>query len=577
MTDTPDFVVVGAGSAGCAVAGRLSESGRFRVTLIEAGPSDRNLWIKMPIGYGRTFYDPRLNWMYETEPVPGFGGRKNYVPRGKVLGGSSSINAMVYSRGQASDFDAWEAMGNPGWGWAEVLETYKRMEDHALGAGPWHGAGGPLHVTTIDAEAHPLARVFLKAAGEVGLASSSDLNGRTIEGAGFYQITTRAGWRESAATAYLRPRPNLQIITQAQVKRLLLDGRRVVGVVYDRDGTERQIRAGREVILSAGSIGSPQLLQLSGIGPGALLRRLGIAVARENSAVGHHLQDHLCYDHILRAKVASLNETLRPWHGKVRVALTYLLRRRGPLSMSLNQGGGYYKSTPDRLDPDIQLYFSPLTYTRAPNRTRPLMNPDPFPGFSISVSPCKPRSQGHLELRTPDYRESPLIHPNYLADPFDQRQLVDGARFLRRLAASPSLSRVIDAELKPGVNVQSDAELLNDIRERSYSVFHPVGTCRMGPDPSTSVVDPRLRVHGIAGLRVVDASIFPEITSGNTNAPTIMVGERGAALILEDVSHSATHREGNAKEQALAERAPATDQDSSVAKKLQNELRAQRE
>jgi choline dehydrogenase len=544
MSDGADFVIIGAGSAGCALAGRLSEQGRHRVTLIEAGPSDRNPWIRMPIGYGHTFYDPKVNWMYETEPVPGFAGRKNYVPRGKVLGGSSSINAMVYSRGQASDFEAWEKRGNPGWGWAEVLATYRRLEDHALGASAWHGAGGPLHVTTIDDAAHPLTRIYLQAAKEAGLALSDDLNGQSIEGAGFYQITTRNGFRESAASAYLRKRPNLQIITGAQVKRLLIEGRRVIGAVYDQGGVEHQVLAGREVILSAGSIGSPQILQLSGIGPGDLLQRLGIPLVHESRAVGRHLQDHLCYDHMFRAKVPSLNETLRPWHGKVRAALDYLLRRRGPLSMSLNQGGGYYKSAPGLADPDIQLYMSPLTYTTAPTRTRPLMSPDPFPGFSLSVSPCKPRSRGYLELRSADFRDAPIIQPNYLSDPFDEQQLVEGARFLRRLAASPSLSRVIDAELKPGPKTQSDADLLADVRERSYSVFHPVGTCRMGPDPQSAVVDHRLRVHGLAGLRIVDASIFPEITSGNTNAPAIMVGERGAAIILEDVSNSAAVHRG---------------------------------
>lgn len=533
MAEAFDFIVVGAGSAGCAVAGRLSEDGRYRVALVEAGPSDRNIWTRMPIGYGKTFYDPRVNWMYETDPVPGFGDRTSYWPRGKVLGGSSSINAMVYSRGQAADFDEWAALGNPGWGWADVLATYRRMEDHDLGTGPWHGAGGPLHVTTIDRQAHPLARVFLKAAAETGLALSDDLNGATIEGAGLYQITTRNGLRESSATAYLRPRQNLHVLTNAHVTRILFEGRQAVGVALMQDGAVCELRASREVILSAGSIGSPQLLQLSGIGPGALLRQHGIDMLQDVAAVGQNLQDHLCYDHVYRSRLPSLNDLLRPWSGKLRAGLQYLLWRRGPLSLSLNQGGGYYRSRPDIPAPDIQLYFSPLSYERAAKpKTRQLMSPDPFSGFCTSVSPCKPKSVGSLAIRSPDWRIAPAIHPNYLSDPFDIEQLLAGARYLRRLAAAPSLQATILQELKPGPDTQSDEALVADIRARSYSVFHPVGTCRMGPDAANAVVDPALRVHGIDRLRVADASIFPTITSGNTNAPSIMVGERAAEIIL---------------------------------------------
>ncbi len=528
-----DYIIVGAGSAGCALAGRLSESGRHRVLLLEAGPSDRNVWIRMPIGYGRTFYDPHVNWMYETEAVPGFAGRSSYWPRGKVLGGSSSINAMVYSRGQESDFAEWEALGNPGWGWKDVLQTYRTLEDHDLGASQWHGSGGPLHVTTIDKEAHPLSRLFISAAKEAGLSFNPDLNGATIEGAGFYQITTRKGFRESAASAYLRRRPNLDVVTRAQATKLLFDGRKAVGVAYAKGATMQEARAAREIILSAGSIGSPQLLQLSGIGPASVLKAQGIGVRMENAAVGRNLQDHLCYDFTYRSHAPSLNNVLRPWHGKLTAGLHYILARKGPLSLSLNQAGGYYRSNPGRRAPDIQLYFSPLTYEKAPPKTRPLMSPDPFAGFCTSISPCKPRSMGHLEIRSPDWREHPAIHPNYLSDPADLAEMVEAARFLRKLGQAPSLAQVIAAELKPGPSVISNEALAEDIRNRAYSVFHPVGSCRMGPDPASSVVDPTLRVHGIAGLRVIDASIFPTITSGNTNAPSIMVGERGASFILE--------------------------------------------
>lgn len=535
MTTEWDYIVVGAGSAGCAVAGRLSEGGRHSVLLLEAGPSDRNVWIRMPIGYGRTFYEPRVNWMYETEPVEGFAGRISYWPRGKVLGGSSSINAMVYSRGQQSDFDEWEALGNRGWGWRDVLQTYRKLEDHDLGANEFHGSGGPLHVTTIDQHAHPLSRLFIAAAREAGLAFNPDLNGRTIEGVGLYQITTRKGFRESAASAYLRRRrANLEIVTEAQATRILFEGRKATGVAYQQGGAMREARARREVILSAGAIGSPQLLQLSGIGPVPLLKRHGIAVVQENEAVGCHLQDHLCYDFTYLSRAPSLNDILRPWHGKLRVGLQYMLTRSGPLSMSLNQGGGYYRSRPTSAAPDIQLYFSPLTYEKAPPKTRPLMSPDPFPGFCTSISPCKPKSAGYLEIKSPDWRTPPAIHPHYLSAPDDMTTMVEAARFLRKLGEAPSFASVIETELKPGSQVETDADFATDIRERAYSVFHPCGSCRMGPDPASAVVDPSLRVHGIEALRVIDASIFPVITSGNTNAPSIMVGEKGAELILAE-------------------------------------------
>jgi choline dehydrogenase len=535
--DHYDYIIVGAGSAGCVLASRLTESGRHRVLLLEAGPSDMRLWIQMPIGYGKTFYDPRVNWMYRSEPVPGLNRRPLYYPRGKVLGGSSSINAMVYSRGQPADFADWAAMGNPGWDWPEVLAAYKRMEDHELGAGPSHGAGGPLHVTDIRRAAHPMVQAYLKAGKEAGLTVNPDLNSDGIEGVGLYQINTRNGLRMSAARAYLWParrRANLRIVTHALATRILLDGKRTIGVAYQRNGESMVAQAGREVILAAGSINSPQLLQLSGIGPADVLRSCGVEVLHESPAVGRHLQDHLCFDHVFRATIPSLNDDLYPWWGKLRVGLQYLLTRRGPLSLSVNQGGGFFRSRPGLNHPDIQLYFSPLTYERALPGIRALMRPDPFPGFSMSASPCRPTSRGHLRIRSSDPGAAPLIYANDMASEHDVAELLAGARFLRRLAAMPSLSSIIAAELKPGPAIQSDDELIADIRARGYSVFHPVGTCRMGPDPADAVVDHRLRVHGLSGLRVIDASIFPTITSGNTNAPAMMVGERGADLVLED-------------------------------------------
>lgn len=537
--ETYDFIVVGAGSAGCAVAARLSESGRHSVLLLEAGPSDRRFWVQVPIGYGKTFFDPRVNWMYRSEPIPGFGGRDNYFPRGKVLGGSSSINAMVYSRGQQADYDAWEAMGNPGWGWRDVLAAYKRMEDHALGGGSHHGVGGPVHVTTIDDAAHPLCRAFVEGGVQCGVPASADLNGETIEGVGLYQITTRDGLRLSSSRAYLWPargRRNLRIVTGALATRVTFDGRRAVGVAYEHGGASVAARAGREVILSGGAINTPQLLQLSGVGPADLLGAQGIAVRHEAPAVGRNLQDHLCYDHVYRARVPTLNQVLVPWWGKLAVGLRYVLTRRGPLAMSLNHAGGYYRSRPGLAFPNIQLYFSPLTYEQAPQGKRPLMNPDPFPGFIASVSPCRPQSTGYLAIRSANSRTPPAIHPNYLDDPHDMHELLEGARFLRRLAASPALSAVIAEELKPGPKARSDADFEADVRARAYSVFHPSGTCRMGPEARDAVVDRRLRVHGLDRLRVVDASIFPVIPSGNINAPTMMVGEMGSAMILADAN-----------------------------------------
>jgi len=527
-----DYIVVGAGSAGSAIAGRLAEAGR-RVLLVEAGPKRRFPWTTIPIGYGKTYTDPRVNWMFTSLPIPGMGGRVNYVPRGKVLGGSSSINAMVYSRGQPADYAAWEAAGNPGWGWEAVLDCYREMEDHDLGAGPAHGAGGPLHVTQLtEAEAHPLTRTFVAAAQEMGLAFTPDLNGESIEGAGYYQTTIRRGRRESAATAFLRSSPNLRILTGRQVTRLLVEDGRVTGIATEGPGGAKDFRAGREVILSAGAIGSPALLQLSGIGPAALLRRLGIAVTLDSPQVGRNLQDHLCYDHVYRTVRPSLNQDLGSLTGKIRVGLRYLLEGKGPLAMSLNQGGGYFRADPESNVPDMQLYFSPLSYERAVPGKRALMRPDPFPGVCMSISPTKAHSTGHVELAAPDWRAAPAIQPNFLDDARDVAAMVAGARYLRALSRTPSLGAVIEAELKPGPDCDDDAAFEADVRARAYSVFHPCGTCRMGPDPSAAVVGPDLRLHGLAGLRVADASIFPEIPSGNINAPSMMVGRMAANLIL---------------------------------------------
>lgn len=532
-----DYIIVGAGSAGCVLANRLSESGVHKVLLLEAGGSDRRLWIQMPIGYGMSFYNRQVNWMYRTEPEAALDGRQGYWPRGKILGGSSSINAMVHIRGQVADFEEWRALGNPGWGWNDVLPYFKKSENFARGGDGWRGKGGPLHVADVSADCHALCDSYLRACDEIGLSRTPDFNGATQEGVGLYQITMRDGWRMSASRAYLWPalkRPNLHVETQAHATRIVFEGTRAVGVTYSQHGALKTARAAREVILAAGSINSPQLLQLSGVGPAAMLKRHSIEVVLDSPAVGRNLQDHLCIDHLYRSRRPTLNQEFGTWWGRLRVGLKYVALQRGPLSISVNQGGGFIRTRPDLARPNIQLYFSPLSYTRAAPGKRALMRPDAFPGFLLSAQPCRPSSRGHLEIRSADPFAAPAIMPNSLSTDEDISDMLDGTKFLRTLAAAPSLRAVIAEELQPGVAVQSDAELIKDIRARGSSVFHPVSTCRMGPNPQENVVNHALKVHGLQGLRVIDASVFPAVTSGNTNAPTIMVAEKGADLVLED-------------------------------------------
>ena len=532
-----DFIVVGAGSAGCVLANRLTENGKFTVLLLEAGGSDLNFWIWMPIGYGRTFYRPSVNWMYLTEPVPAMNDRVSYWPRGKVMGGSSSINAMVYIRGQREDFEDWKAMGNPGWGWDGVLPYFKRSETNDAGGNEVRGGDGPLHVSTMDRDLHPLCKDFLRAGEELQIPHNPDFNGPDQEGVGTYQITAKGGMRMSAARAYVRPasrRANLCIEKRAMTTRILFDGKRATGVRYVQNGAELEARARREVIVSAGAVNSPQLLQLSGVGPAGLLMSKGVEVARDLPGVGRNLQDHLCIDHVYRASVPTLYEQLYPWYGKLRHGIRYVLTRRGPLSLSVNQAGGFMRTRPDLTRPNMQVFFSPVSYTKTPPGTRALMNPDPFPGFLMSAQPTRPTSRGHLEIRSSDPFEAPAIHPNYLDTEYDRREIIEASRLLISLAGTPALSRIIESESTPGPDIRSDEALLEDCRARAVTIFHPVSTCRMGPDPMQDVVDANLRVHGIGALRVVDASIFPTLTSGNTNAPAIMVGEKAADLILSE-------------------------------------------
>ena len=531
------FIVVGGGSAGCVLANRLSEEDRHSVLLLEAGGSDLNFWVWMPIGYGKAFFNSKLNWKYQTEPDPGTDDRTSYWPRGKVLGGSSSINAMVYVRGQPQDFDDWKARGNDGWGWKEVLPYFIKAECNDQGGSEFRGDKGPLSVSTMDKDLHPLCSKFIDSGVECGYSHNRDFNGVSQEGFGLYQNTVKNGLRMSAARAYLRPvrsRQNLRIEKNAHVTRVLFEGKRAYGVEYLKNGKLHKATADREVILSAGAINSPQILQLSGVGPTQLLNEHGIEIVHPLNSVGENLQDHLCIDHLYRSRVPTLNNQLHPIWGKLWHGIRYVATRRGPLSLGVNQGGAFVKTQPDAQVPDMQLYFSPVSYTKAPTDKRPLMNPDSFPGFLLSAQPTRPTSRGTVQIRSSNPLHYPSIRPNYLSTSHDVELMLAGARLLRRLAATDAFSAVIDSELLPGEDVQSDDEMIADIRERATTVFHPVGTCRMGTDPNNDVVDSKLRVYGVDRLRVVDASIFPTITSGNTNAPVIMVAEKAADMILSD-------------------------------------------
>jgi choline dehydrogenase len=537
MGDLFDFVIVGAGSAGCVLAERLSASGRHSVALIEAGGSDRRFWVQTPLGYGKTFYDVSLNWAYRAEPDPGLAGRADYWPRGKLLGGSSSINAMVWVRGDPADFDDWAAEGNPGWSYADCLPFFKAIEDNEAGADPWRGQGGALRVSDVSKRLHPLARRFIAAGRQAGFAVNPDFNGAAQEGIGVYQINTKNGWRMSAAKAFLRPaakRANVSVLTEAQATRVLFEGRRASGVEIRRGGRAGVVGARREVILAAGAVNSPQLLQLSGVGPGAHLAALGVDIVQDSGAVGHHLQDHIGINYTYRAKVRTLNEALRPWYGKLLAGLDFLIRSRGPLSLSLNQAGGFVRTRPELKRPDIQLYFQAISTLGAKTGTRPLLTPDPFPGFSLGLSNCRPTSRGSILARSADPFQAPRIAPNALATGEDVETCLEGVKLLRRLAARPALREVIEAELAPGPEARSDADLIADLRRRSGTVYHPVGTCRMAAEATRGAVDARLRVYGLEGLRVVDASVFPAIVSGNINAAVMMVAAKAAALILED-------------------------------------------
>lgn len=535
-----DYIIVGAGSAGCVLANRLSASGKDRVLLLEAGGSDRSPLIQVPLGYGLTFSDPKYNWMYTTEPDPALNGRASFWPRGKVLGGSSSLNAMVYMRGQHADYDEWRDAGNPGWGWNDVLPYFKKSEDHVFGANAHHGAGGELTVSDFADQVHPLCERFLQAGDALGYGRTSDFNGERKEGFGLWQMTIRKGVRASTSNAFLRPamqRSNLTVLTGALVHRVLLQEREAVGVECVIQGVRQQFKCRKEVILSGGAINSPQLLQLSGIGDAELLRAKGVPVVQHLPAVGQGLQDHLCVSYFFKSKVPTLNNTLGPWYGKVWAGLRYLLDRKGPLGMSVNQAGAFVRSRPDLAQPNLHLYFNPISYTAntAPVGKRfQLQNPDPFAAFLISFNTCRPTSRGTVLIQSANPNDKPLITTNFLTTEHDRQDIVEGARMVRSIAATAPLADIVESEHLPGAHVQSEEAIFADFAKRGGSVYHASCTCAMGPNPETSVVDARLRVHGMRRLRVVDASVFPSVTSGNTNAPVIMVAEKAADMILAD-------------------------------------------
>ena len=530
-----DYVIVGAGTAGCVVANHLSADGSARVLLIEAGGSDRRASIRVPIGYGRTFYDPVVNWRYQTEPDPGTHHRSSYWPRGRVLGGSSSINGLVYCRGVPGDYDDWRDAGNPGWSWDDVEPVYRSFERHVRADGVING-DGPLWVSRPERHYHPIKRHFYAAAAEVGLPIA-DADGATPEGVGPYAINTRAGLRCSAADAFLRPamqRRNLVVHTHSCVERIAFDHRRAIGVVC-RAGTQRQLlllRCSREIVLCAGAVNSPKLLQLSGVGPPALLTAHGIPVVHANPAVGGGLQDHLGISYFYRATEPTLNSALGTWPGRIRCGLQFLLARSGPFSLSVNQIGGLVRSSPTRLRPDVQLYFNPLSYSTQYVDKRPLLKPDPHPGFIIGFNSCRPASRGRIDIASADAAAAPRIVANYLSTSEDAAGAIAAARLIGRLQDTVAMRRLIDGTPRLDLTRATEEAVLEDFRARCGTVFHPCGTCRMAPEAAGGVVGHDLRVHGVERLRVVDASVFPNITSANINAPTLLVAHMATRAML---------------------------------------------
>lgn len=525
-----DYVIVGAGSAGCVLANRLSADGRNSVLLLEAGPKDTNLWIHVPLGYGKLFKEKSVNWMYQTEPEPGLEGRSVFQPRGKVLGGSSSINGLLYIRGQHEDYDRWRQHGNHGWGYDDVLPFFRKAEDQQRGADDFHGAGGPLPVSDLG-HPDPLSRAFITAAVEAGLPENPDFNGASQEGAGFFQTTTRHGRRASAAVAYLgsaKGRNNLRVETSALAQRIVFDGRRADAVEYRQAGTLKRARARKEVLVSGGAFNSPQLLQLSGVGPAELLRKHGIDVVLDAPGVGRDLQDHLQVRVVMRcSQQITLNDVVNSPIRKILTGLRYAAFRTGPLTIAAGTSGAFFRTNPRLATPDIQIHFLPFSTDKMGEKLHS------FSGFTASVCQLRPESRGSLRIRSADPAAPPEIRINYLSTEVDRTANVEGLKMLRKILQAPALRPYVVEEVDPGAKVVSDEALLSYCRARGSTIYHPTSTCRMGNDP-LAVVDQRLRLRGVEGLRVVDASVMPDLVSGNTNAVVIMIAEKASDMILED-------------------------------------------
>jgi choline dehydrogenase len=524
-----DFIIVGAGSAGCVLANRLSADPRFRVLLLEAGGRDWNPWIHVPVGYFKTMHNPNTDWCYKTEPDPGLNGRSIDWPRGKVLGGSSSINGLLYIRGQARDYDHWRQLGNAGWSFDDVLPYFKRAEDQERGGDEYHGAGGPLAVSDLRIRRN-VCDAFIAACESMGIPRNGDFNGASQEGAGYFQLTSRNGFRCSTAAAYLRParrRRNLDIVTRALTARIVFESRRAAAVRYYLGNQLFEARARREIVLAAGTIGSPQILELSGLGRGDQLQSLGIPVVHALPGVGENLQDHLQIRAIYKCTEPTLNDEVNNFFRRMLIGLQYIAFRTGPMSMAASLVCAFAKTRKELETPDIQFHFQPLS------ADKPGEGLHPYSAFTSSVCQLRPESRGRVVLKHPDPFAYPGIHPNYLSTPTDQETTVAGMKLSRQLSRTPALAPFVEAELSPGPEVKTDEALLDHARNVGQTIYHPVGTCRMGSD-DLAVVDERLRVHGVEGLRIADASIMPTITSGNTNAPVIMIGEKAADMIAED-------------------------------------------